>query len=96
MSNIANWCAQYFIPIKLVNDIGGTKQVQCWIEAPSNVEQYAIVNCGGTLTSKKLKFKGDTHVFKTISVSNTASFNYQFIFGTNSSGYVKHMFRVLP
>lgn len=96
LSNIANWCAQYFIPIKLVNDIGGTKQVQCWIEAPSNVEQYAIVNCGGTLTSKKLNFKGDTHVFKTISVSNTASFNYQFIFGTNSSGYVKHMFRVLP
>ena len=96
LSNIANWCAQYFIPIKLVNDIGGTKQVQCWIEAPSDKERFAIVNCGGTLSSKKLKFKGDTHVFKTISVSNTASFNYQFIFATNSYGYVKHMFRVLP
>lgn len=95
LSNIANWCAQYFIPIKLVNDIGGTRQVQCWIEAPSDTEKYAIVNCGGTVSSKKLKFQGDTHVFKTISVTNTATFNYQFIFGTNSSGYVKHMFRVL-
>lgn len=95
LHNIANWCAQYFFPIKLINDLGGTRQVRCWIESMSKKEQYPFVNCDGKITHEKLTFQGDTHIFKEISVTNTATFNYQFIFGTNSSGYVKHMFRVL-
>ena len=93
--NIANWCAQYFIPIKLINDIGGTHKVKCSIVSTSNPKKFPIVNCGGTISGTPLTAKGQAHVFKTVSVTDDLVFNYQFIFGTNSSGDVQHMFQLV-
>ena len=93
--NIANWCTQYFIPIKLINDIGGTHKVECSIVSTSNPKKFPIVNCGGTISGKPLAAKGEPHIFKTVSVTDTTTFHYQFIFGTNSSWDVQHMFKLV-
>lgn len=94
LGNVANWSAQYFFPIKIVNDLGGTRQVKCYIESGTNSEKYPIINCGGAVTSQKINGTSDPWLWKTISVTDTATFNYQFILGTNSTEYIKHMFKV--
>ena len=95
LGNLANWCAQYFIPVKFINDIGGTQTVNCDIVAQKISQESTkipIVNCGGKIYSDVLHTAEEHMPFNTVSVKDTAKFNYQYIFGTNGGGFVKHSF----
>lgn len=98
LGNLGNWCTQYFIPVKLVNDIGGTRKVKCRIVAEIRSQiatKYPVVNCGGKISSAMLPQPGNELLFNTVSVTDTTKFNYQYILGTNSGGFVSHRFSLV-
>ena len=85
LRNLANWSAQYYFPITFINDLDTKAHtVRCQICSPDVNKKLPIVNCGGTISSAVIESATKPWEWKTVSVKDKLTLNYQFILGTNS------------
>jgi hypothetical protein len=93
LRNLANWSAQYYFPITFINDLDTKAHtVRCQICSPDVNKKLPIVNCGGTISSAVIESATKPWEWKTVSVKDKLTLNYQFILGTNSYAEIRHMF----
>ena len=94
LRNLANWCAQYSIPVKLVNDTASRFVFKCACVGYDTKGRYPVIVDGGKVLHGKMLGDNMRYDFKSIAVNagETVYFTYQYILGTNSVGSVKHVF----
>ncbi len=94
LRNLANWCAQYAIPVKFVNDTNVKFTFVCACVNPDTKDKYPVIIDAGKVLHACLKTGNSRFDFKRISVpaGQTLEYTYQYILGTNSYGIMKHVF----
>lgn len=110
LGNLANWSAQYYIPITFINDSNNPNaKVQYTLEGNGYfIIQYVDVNTGEIKVVSNKDESNSTNnfwdftdelserkdIFSFVGTDKDISFTYQFILGTNSAENVKHIFRL--
>lgn len=103
LRNIGNWCAQYYIPIRLENDLNypvifngyvRTDVAKTTIKEKEIGSTFIISSGGNTTYGKVSNFKFDSWNWLSCKVPAKDYIDdaYQFVFGTNSTIPVNHIF----
>ena len=101
LHNVGNWCAQYYIPIRLENDLNYpitfSGYVQTGVKKDNEIASIFIISSGSNTKYGKVssqKFNSWNWLNCTIPANDSIDDAYQFIFGTNSTTPVNHIFTV--
>lgn len=99
--NVGNWCVQYYIPVRFVNDTnrdvvfkgyiqpgeGNTRENFYILSSGSNNTVYQRVGSTGNRTWHWTNYTVPAHITSAVQIC-------QFILGTNSSKHVNHIWKV--
>lgn len=103
--NVGNWCVQYYIPVKFVNDTNRDVVFKGYIQLGNINENFYILSSGSnntvyqrisSINEEKYKNKRTWHwTNHTVPAHTTSAVQVcQFILGTNSSKHVNHIWKV--
>ena len=102
LHNVGNWCAQYYIPIRLYNDTNSKVTFKAYVHTGAEKSQNGEIPGSTFIISS-----GSSTQFGAVGGENPKAWNwlkcevepyeaiddaYQYIFGTNSSAHVNHVF----
>jgi hypothetical protein len=97
--NLGNWGAQYYFPIKLVNDTSSAKTFSAYArtDISGDYDSWPVIQSGSLCKYAKVNPTTNNSwkwLSQTVSAGQTVSDSFQFILGTNSYGKVSIIFKV--
>ena len=78
LRNLANWCAQYAIPVKFVNDTNVKFTFVCACVNPDTKDKYPVIIDAGKVLHACLKTGNSRFDFKRISVPAGQTLEYTY------------------
>ena len=97
--NLGNWGAQYYFPLKLVNDTNSRKTFSAYVrtDVGGNRDSWPVIQSGSQCKYALINPSTNNSwkwMSQTVDAGETFSSDFQFVLGSNSFGMASMIFRV--